>query len=279
MKTPYTFSVLRYVHDVLSGEFINVGVVLYAPKVKFLNAIFTTKYGRLSKMFTDVNGEHFRQVIRYIQANIEEEGERLEKELQFKPTNSVLDFTARVLPVDDSSLQFSPEGYGLTDNPEKTLEQLCNRYVERYCEKAEKPSRNDEEVWRVFKKPFEEKRILGHLKPHQITGKNYEHEFKYCWKNEKWRAHEPVSFDLIETGSIIDKANVWLGRATSLADSDETFKLYLLLGTPTNERQKSAFIKAQNIMHRMPCEHEFIREDEAADFAEHLKSEIEEHIN
>lgn len=33
MKTqyPYTYSVLRYVHDVTSGEFVNVGVVLYSP--------------------------------------------------------------------------------------------------------------------------------------------------------------------------------------------------------------------------------------------------------
>ena len=28
MKTPYSFSVLRYIHDIVTGEFINVGVVL-----------------------------------------------------------------------------------------------------------------------------------------------------------------------------------------------------------------------------------------------------------
>lgn len=277
MKIPYTFTVLRYVHDVLSGEFINVGIVLYAPKAKFLNATFTTRYGRLSKMFSDVKGEHFRQVVRYIQANIEEQGERLEKELQFKPTNSVLDLTARVLPVDDSSLQFSPEGYGLTDNPEKTLEQLYGRYVERYYEKSEKPSRSDEDVWKVFKKPFEEKRLLGQLTPHQIVGNNYEHEFKYCWKNEIWHANEAVSFDLADSGYLVDKANAWLGKAISLNDGGEPFKLYMLLGTPKEEKHKSAFIKAKNIMHQMPCMHEFIEEDGAENFAEHLKSEIEKH--
>jgi hypothetical protein len=29
MKTPYSFSVLRYIHDVVTGEFINVGVALF----------------------------------------------------------------------------------------------------------------------------------------------------------------------------------------------------------------------------------------------------------
>ena len=71
MKIPYTFTILRYVHDVLSGEFINVGVVLYAPQARFLDAKFTTRYVRLSKMFNDVNGEHFRHNIKYIRDNLD----------------------------------------------------------------------------------------------------------------------------------------------------------------------------------------------------------------
>lgn len=278
MKIPYSFSILRYIHDIVSGEFINVGVVLYAPKARFLSAICTSRYGRLSKMFSNINGDHFRQVSRFIQAKLEEEGEKLVSELLFdKLPQRVIDFTSRVLPVDDSSLQFSPEGYGVTENLQQTLEQIYNRYVEKYYEKTERPSRSDEDVWKVYKKPLEEKRILAHLIPHQITGNNYEYEFKYSWKNEKWHVNEPVSFDLIEATSITDKANSWLGRITSLVDGGESFKLNVLIGSPQDERLKSAFIKAQNIMHNMPCQHEFIKEDEAANFAENLQKEMELH--
>lgn len=31
MKTNYSTIILRYVHDVVTGEFANIGVVLYAP--------------------------------------------------------------------------------------------------------------------------------------------------------------------------------------------------------------------------------------------------------
>ena len=41
MKTHFTFTVLRYIHDPVSGEFANVGVVLYAPELRFLDAICT----------------------------------------------------------------------------------------------------------------------------------------------------------------------------------------------------------------------------------------------
>ncbi|MBI5212588.1 MAG: DUF3037 domain-containing protein [Nitrospirae bacterium] len=278
MKIPYSFSVLRYIHDIVSGEFINVGVVLYAPKARFLSAICTSRYGRLSKMFSNINGDHFRQVSRYIQARLEEEGERLVDELLFeKMPVSVKDFTPRVLPIDDSSLQFSQEGYGLTENPQETLEEIYNRYIEKYYEKTERQSRSDEDVWKVYKKPMEERRILANLVPHQIIGNNYDHEFKYCWKNEQWHIHEPISFDLMEAGSITDKANTWVGRVTSLVDGGESFKLNVLIGSPQDEKLKSAFIKAQNIMHKMPCDHKFIKEDEADDFAESLKKEIEAH--
>jgi len=278
MKTPYTFSILRYVHDIVTGEFVNVGVILFAPKAKYLSASCTTRYSRISKIFLDFDSEHFRKSVRYIQATIEEEGQRLINELPFNeaPT-SAKGFAANILPIDDSSLQFSPEGYGLTDKPEKTLEQIYSRYVDKYYIKGDRVSRTDDDVWRVYKKPFEEKRILRHLEPHKIIGSNYEYEFNYSWKNEKWNVNEPVSFDLIETNEILDKAHKWLGRIESLYDGGEPFKLNVLLGAPKDEKGKSVYIKAQNILHKMPCEHQFVKENDADAFAERLKKEIEAH--
>lgn len=276
MKTPYSFSVLRYVHDIVTGEFVNVGVILFAPKVRFLGAICSQRYSRLTKMFSNIDGEHYRQTTGYFQAKIEEEGERLISELPLiELPDRVTAFASRILPLDDSTLQFSPEGYGLTEKPKETLEQLYSRYVEKYYEKPDRPSRTDDEVWRVYKKSFEEKHILAKLSPHQIIGHNYDYEFKYSAKNGKWHLQEPISFDLLEASSIADKANNWLGRITSLMDGGEIFKLNILFGGPRDEKLNKSFVKAQNILHRMECEHQFIKEDEAGPFAENLKKEIE----
>ncbi len=68
MKIPYTFSILRYVHDIVTGEFVNVGVILFAPKAKYLSASCTTRYSRISKIFSDFDSEHFRKSVRYIRA-------------------------------------------------------------------------------------------------------------------------------------------------------------------------------------------------------------------
>jgi hypothetical protein len=60
-------------------------------------------------------------------------------------------------------------------------------------------------------------------------------------------------------------------------DSSEPFLIYMLLGEPTDDRLGPAFVKAQNILNKMPGRKEFIRESEAEDFAEELAREVTKH--
>ncbi len=218
------------------------------------------------------------QITRYLQDRIEEIGDRLKSELPFPESpRTIGSLLATVLPPDDSAFQFSTPGGGFTSNPEKTLGSLYQRYVEYYTARTSYPSRTDDEVWKVFRKPLEEQHVIQLLKPKRVVAPDYEYEFERARKNEVWHTYEPVSCDLMEATSIVDKANTWVGRITSLAQSEEKFKPYFLLGEPRETNLHVAFIKAQNILHRMPCNHEFIREAEAEDFAKHLKVEVEKH--
>ena len=42
---PYTFSILRYIHDGVTAEFVNIGVAVYSGDSAFLAARCTTQYG------------------------------------------------------------------------------------------------------------------------------------------------------------------------------------------------------------------------------------------
>ena len=141
MKTSFTFTILRYVHDIATGEFVNMGVALYAPEAKYVSAICNPRYGRLSKVFLDVNGEHLRGLMRYIQARFEERGVKLSTELPFERPKSIIEIATGILPKDDSSLQWSEPGGGFTENPAATLEELYSRLVEKYEQRAQLPSR------------------------------------------------------------------------------------------------------------------------------------------
>src|SRR5947208_7356691 len=118
MKTTFTYIILRYVHDIATGEFVNMGLALYAPEAKYVSATCSQRYGRLSKMFLDVNGEHLRSVMAYIQARFEEYSTKLNGELPLdgRP-KSVMEIAMSILPKDDSSLQWSEPNGGITEDP------------------------------------------------------------------------------------------------------------------------------------------------------------------
>jgi hypothetical protein len=106
---------------------------------------------------------------------------------------------------------------------------------------------------------------------------NYDYEFEHSWKNELWHVYEPVSFDMVEGASMLEKANRWVGRAASLVDSSDPFSIHMLLGEPLDEGLRASFVKAQNILNKMPGKKEFIRESEAEAFAQELAREVKEH--
>lgn len=284
MKYKYTFSVLRYVHDVTTEEFINVGVALYAPDAKFVDAMCVNKYGRLSKTFHGVDGEHFKQVVAFIEKKFHEKKEILNNEFTFDRKKTISGVLSEVLPIDDSSLRFSSEGSGLSEKPQATLANLYVRYCEKYMEKVSH-RRDEEDVWRLFKKPLEDRGIVDKLKSITVKSSDDELEFKHAWKNAAWHVLQPVSFDLIESQSIMNKANLWLGRGYSVLNADnmkknykEGVKISFLLGAPEDQKLKKYFIKAQNILHKIPCEKDFINESDAEKYAEHVKKELS-HLN
>lgn len=276
MKIPYSFSVLRYVHDPSTQEFVNIGVAVFSSEARYLRAICTPNYGRIRQMFQKVDGQRIRQISRYIQDRILTAGREYESSLPFQVDKDIERLLAGILPPDDSAIQFSKAGVGLSEDLNGTLDDLYERFVERYAV-VETTRRTDEEVWRVFREPLDRAFVTPRLRPKRIVAPSYEYEFQRSWRNEVWHVYEPVSFDMVEAASMLDKANRWVGRATSLMDSPDPFRMHLLLGEPQDERLKATYVKAQNILNKIPVEKEFVPESEAASFAEELASQLAKH--
>lgn len=277
MKVAYSYSILRYVHDPVTQEFINIGVAVFSPAAKYFCARCTTSYGRITNAFEKIDGNRFRQLSRYVQDRICAAGRECESALPFESEMAIEPMLAKVLPPDDSAIQFSNVGVGLSSDLDRTLEELFERHVERYTGANEPARRTDEDVWRIFREPLDRVHVTPRLSPKRIVAPSYDYEFQRSWENEVWHVYEPVSFDMVEGASILDKANRWVGRATSLMDSSDPFQIHVLLGEPQDERLKATFVKAQNILNKMPVKKEFISESEAEAFAEELAREIQGH--
>ena len=163
------------------------------------------------------------------------------------------------------------------ENPAARLDQLYARLVEKYEQREKLPSRQDDDVWKIFRKEFETKQVLARMQPKRIIAKDYDHEFEHAWRNGTWNLYQPISMDLLDADSILDKANRWLGRATNLKDSDDQFHLWMLLGEPRIEKLRPAYAKAMNILNKMPVKKDFISEGDAGKFSLELAEEMAKH--
>lgn len=275
----YSYTVLRYVHDTMTGEFVNVGVALHAPDVGYVSAICRTTYRRVSAAFPGLKGEHFRAVMRHVQARFEQLGERMSVESTATGGQSLQDIARGVLPADDSSFQWGPVGVGLAADPSQKLEALFNRMVMRYDEQAPtRIRRTDDDVWRNFKRDLEQRRLLRYFEPKTISVRDDEIRFEHAWKNGVWHCVEPVSFDMAAAESIKDKAHRILGQITSVHETTDSFRLYMLVARPDDDALMPAFESALSILQKMPCEKEIVQEDEHAALADRLADKVESHL-
>jgi hypothetical protein len=280
MKEKFYFSLLRYIYDPLTQEFVNIGVVLYSPSQSFLRAKFTGRSRRVSRMFGRVDGASFRATTGYIERKVSDASERFARGLLFQdPKESLQAILNEVIPPDDSAIRFVLGGVGVTDNPPQTLDELFGRYVTRYESPSENARREDNDVWKVFQEPLRRKEVFPYFSPKTISAPDYEYQFERSWKNGVWHLFEPVSFDLADASSISEKASKWVGRANSLSDSSERFKLFLLLGKPTDPSLGDAFQRATNLLDKkIPGEHKLVQERDAEQFAEEVEQEFQNHL-
>jgi hypothetical protein len=275
----YSYTVLRYVHDTMTGEFVNVGVALHAPEAGYLSAICRTTYRRVSAAFPGLKGEHFRAVMRHVQARFEQMGERLPTSSTASGNQTLLEIARGVLPADDSSFQWGPVGVGLAADPSQKLEALFNRMVTRYDEQPPtRVRRTDDDVWRNFKRDLEQRRLLRFFEPKTIAVQDDEVRFEHAWKNGVWHCVEPVSFDMAAAETIKDKAHKLLGQITSVHETADNFRLYMLVARPDDDALMPAFESALSILQKMPCDKEIVQEDDHALLADRLASEVENHL-
>ena len=123
-KQAYAYTVLRYVHDVVSGEALNVGVVMHAPSVGILKVQTRKTIGRLKNVFPDLDRHDFVEAMRAVDRGLADIAKQAKDEPLLDGQSDARSHALKVLPSDDSALQWSPVGTGLTADPAKTFKRL-----------------------------------------------------------------------------------------------------------------------------------------------------------
>jgi hypothetical protein len=272
--TPYHYAVLRYTHDVVTGEFLNVGVVIYCPDDPWLDFQFVTKIRRISDAFKGFDRQGFTAFIQKLKRALTEQGASLVTDSLF-PARSLDALLNETLVRDDSSFQFSSVGFGLTNDPAKELSNLFDRFAVRYTHKVKRTSRSDEEIWSEFKRQLPNQDVLAKLRPVTLFGEDTKETFDFSWRNGQLNIAQPLSLDLLEPERIRNKALVWKALLGEL-QNDENFAVHFIVGLPSEESLLVEAKKAEHILSKAPNAR-LISETESVRFANRIMQEIEEH--
>lgn len=274
MRNPYSYVLLRYRHDPLSGEFLNVGVVLYAPESRFLGTKMRKTLGRLGKAFPGIQKAELTQALSAIERAVGNRQKYLkENSLSREDLKDASAIASSVLPSDDSSYVWSPLRSGLTDDPAKALQIIFDRFVSQYDEEN-KSGRDDAAVWQPVKELLSARNLIDRLHPKTITSPVDEVEFVNAWKNGVWHCYQPLSFDLSTSEGIREKAARWSGHMTGLSKSDEQIQPYFIVGAPAHAELKRDYSRAIELLKASALEPKVFEENQSDELADLITSQM-----
>lgn len=247
MKSPCQAVVLRYVHDLSTQEFVNVGVVLVSRDRGFAEAKFVSSWKRVTQMFPEADPVHLRRLAISVQAAVTAYAHRWNHELELEPRLEASPMLSAIIPSQEIGLHQSNPISGITEDPRRTLDEVFSRHVGKFESRAAKETREDNDVWRAFVEQFPSKEAyLDALRPHSVMGRHFNYDFRHAWQNGRWNAAQPLSFDMRDARSIVEKAVGWVGRIKALDVSPEDFKVVFLVGLPPSDRPKSVLKAASD---------------------------------
>lgn len=281
-RRSFSFCVLRYVHDPVAAESMNVGVVVYSAEAKFLDTALMYSYRRLSEAFAGFDAEGYRRALR----SLHEQVARIRDEM-FSPNLSPANFPPDAVSVMRSlwpdqqlGLRIGDASSGFSEDLTVTTHQLFDRFIDSQYSRSYEERRTDEQVWQSYAEKLRGTALPKVLQPVSFSTENLSAEFM-GFKNERWHLMQPISLDYARESSIARKAKEFLGEFVELADNEEVRKgrLYLLLGAPTHANYQNAYRHAKDMLKKIPFDASIIEEADAAAFAVTMDEFVRAHVN
>jgi len=237
VKVPFQAIAVRLVADTRTDEFLNIGVVVLCRSQRFAGARFPSSWTRISHAFPTVDLVHLRRIKRLFERACEAWVASAEQPGLFKGIEDLEALVATVVRNDDATIQFSKPISGIAANAEASLAELFRLYVGRYDEEGEVESRNEAMVWNTVVK-LATPEVVRALTKHTLRSAHYEQDFDHSWRNGVWNVAQPLSFDMLDSRSIRDKALLWSSRIRELRPAENDTTVHFVVGMPDEGRTR-----------------------------------------
>lgn len=250
--TFYNFAVLRYKHDVSTGEFVNVGLIMLVDGKKLLFAK-ETKYSRLSAFFDGFNGQFYRSVVNRLDARVKRIQRRLETKDLFEDLPGFGTLLSELCP-GDAALSFSGPMGGLHEDPATRFNELYAEQVTRYVKSAGEDERVTEDSMRPeILKALRDGGLVHEIEGDiELTADGVTEKFAGGWTNGRLHVFSPISFDLVKAHDVRERALRWSGVLYHLHDSEPLSFVAIVAAPSRSAEALEAFDAVMPALERTP---------------------------
>lgn len=284
MNNYLTYSILQYKHSLSLGEVLNVGILFYFPEdKKFEFAIGDAT--RLKAVYPNFDNSLFNAYLKTIKDKLKASINQSAINL-FSDYPSVSDFGdfihRNILAVDAAGLVFS--------TPAQVKNVFSNRElaVKEYSKlllpgvNTVKPvivKHNESYLISQFEGYLskDKKEIVSKLNKNVVLEtKHFKHKFDFSWQSSTQNYIKPLSFDLTDENSIMNKAFQYYGH---LADLNSYFKsdIYsfdLLIAKPQDSSLKRSYENALDILDSSKVSKQLITETKILNYTQTVVHEL-----
>ncbi len=225
MNTACHYAIVRFMPFVETGEFANVGVVMFAPAARYFGfKVLGGRYARVTNFFEQMDAKIFRASMR----TFREEMQRIDGMLKSMGTDRRLKMLDRegalrlwgeIVKPRETMLRFSESRVVLAGDPQGKLRALFEYYVERNFATREY---QEQILDRGVRGWLKEARLLDQFHPGRVGNDDYHAQFPFIAGPDERpeKIIKPLNLDYADAARIIDHGGQWIVRVNALKKRD-----------------------------------------------------------
>lgn len=228
MSAICNYAILRFQPYPETGEFANLGIVMLCNDGTFLHKLETRHHARITNFFTKLE----RSVLTSARKAMGEELARIQKLMDDHKYDRKIQLGVfkHLINPRETMMRFGPPGTIAAESPEKALDQLFMSYV--HHEFGAKVDAEQDLTKRVNK--LLKELPSRHYDKGTIDAGIYKVTFPFVWRDNirALQAIKPISFDLDDPNSIIEKGDKWIAKMDRLIKSKNAPKDAVFIARP-----------------------------------------------
>lgn len=221
MNTACHYAIVRFMPFVETGEFANVGVVMFAPNARYFGfKLLGNRYARVTNFFEQMDAKVFRASM----STFREELQRIDGMLKQLGTDRRLKTLDRdgavrlwgeIIKPRETMLRFSDSRVVLAEEPRAKMLALFEYYVERNFVNREYQEQILERGVRGW---LRDAKLLNQFHAGRVGNDEYHAQFPFVAgpDDKPEKIIKPLNLDYAEASKIIDHGGQWVVRINAL---------------------------------------------------------------